>query len=312
MVDGRDALFLAFKSGYQNLFVTMHLPDSLGGGMHYLGSDAKGLDVEVKHLHMVLTPDGRPVVVYYPQGGSGTLEAMEWVGTLGSPPVGTWSPIGKARTIGSASYSAPSVAVGADGTLYVAFADDLRDYRLTVRMFAPNADTEWQPVGPPGFSDTPVANPLVAVTPSGALYTTYRNGSYFGLRRDPTLNLGVGAAVFDGASWAPLGHLGLGREQACVGNRPGLAFVGGTPYIGIMEDAVVGQSTDQLVLTLDQAGSGDWMPVGGGLAANGSCATAALTSVAASARRVCAAVGPDNPDLPQGKTCALIVACIDL
>ena len=79
-----------------------------------------------------------------------------------------------------------------------------------------------------------------------------------------------------------------------------------------MEDAVVGQSTDQLVLTLDQAGSGDWMPVGGGLAANGSCATAALTSVAASARRVCAAVGPDNPDLPQGKTCALIVACIDL
>ena len=154
MVDGRDALFLAFKSGYQNLFVTMHLPDSLGGGMHYLGSDAKGLDVEVKHLHMVLTPDGRPVVVYYPQGGSGTLEAMEWVGTLGSPPVGTWSPIGKARTIGSASYSAPSVAVGADGTLYVAFADDLRDYRLTVRMFAPNADTEWQPVGPPGFSDT--------------------------------------------------------------------------------------------------------------------------------------------------------------
>lgn len=112
--------------------------------------------------------------------------------TLGGVNAQNW------QSLGPSDFNQPALgytyesnfAIDPQGHLYIAFHDKEYSYMPTVRKFD---GTTWEPVGPPGFSQT-YSNLDIALAPDGTPYVT-------------AYDLDTLARKFNGSRWEPVGSM---------------------------------------------------------------------------------------------------------
>lgn len=159
-----------------------------------------------------IAPDGTPYIAYKDDGNSGRATVMrydsdsyQWL-LVGAP----------GFSEGDAFY--PSLALGADGTPYVAYRDAGNGMRATVVQYKNNS---WQNVGNPGFSGNKASSTSLALAPDGTPYVAYKDGDSAAT---------VALSRYNGTAWEIVGEPGA---QLNYQRTPIILTIAaeGTPYV---------------------------------------------------------------------------------
>lgn len=244
--DGTPYVFFNDRSDTANYRGTVMKFDgatwvTVGNTLFTSGTPVKG--------SLVFAPDGTPYVAYasnvYPTSDY-TPEVMKLVG-------GTWTQVGVNGDFATVTSSyAVSLALGFDGTPYIAYLDGSSAKKMTVRKFTGGA---WNLVGTAGFSAGQVADISLAFNPaSGYPYVSYYDYA----------NAGKGTLMaYNGAAWAALGSAGFTPSFA---QHTALSFSpSGVPYVAY-QDGTGGAPYKVSVMKY----SGAWTQVGSAQFSNAS------------------------------------------
>ena len=147
---------------------------------------------------------------------------------------------GPAISDGEASYQ--SVAIGPDGTPYVAYQDEENGFKTTVLKLDNGI---WTPLGGPGISAGNATWQSLAISPDGTPYIAYT---------DDTAGDGATVLRWDGVSWTALGGPGITDFYAFSKDLE--IHPDGTPYLAF-SDGVSGSRT-----TVKRWDGSNWQTVG--------------------------------------------------
>ena len=162
------------------------------------------------YLSLSIAPDGTPYLAYQDGGNGGSATVMAYrnapapncntTGVVTSPAGvsanicgggAAWATVGQAGLTESPAFW-PSLAIAADGTPYLAYADGGNGYRATVAKFA---GPSWVNVGSAGFSGSEADFTALAFAPNGIPYVVYEDFSRGGKATLMRLAAQAGSAV---------------------------------------------------------------------------------------------------------------------
>ena len=190
------------------------------------GSNAKLATVEgILHTFYMNEDTGLPMLQRYAGNG--------WE-TAGAPvPVDSWM-------------DAVSLAVGAEGDLFMAYMDGDNEQKATMRKLVGGS---WEAVGDPGFTDSSAFSMKMTIAANGTPYVAYRD----------RINSDFKASVktYDGADWNIVGTQGFGSPYTSQITVAASTY--GTPYVAYAD--YVSNNTTLMVYE-----GSDWEPVGQQLA----------------------------------------------
>lgn len=196
-----------------------------------------GSESDAACLTMGFAPDGTLYIGYkdFLPGIDGRATVKKYTG-------GAWS------VVGTAGFSAGEaddtrMAIGPDGTVYMAYRDGTKSYALSAMRFAGGA---WQQMGAVGFSGVGGAWTSLAVAPDGLLYLAFGDTDHVS---------GAGARVmrFRNEAWETVGTADFSASGATDNS---LAFgPDGTPWLLYSDSSVGGWAT---LMTLADSSYADW------------------------------------------------------
>lgn len=180
--------------------------------------------------------------------GSNTAFAVAYV----------WHTVGSDHFTAGASTLATPIAVASDGTIYVAYTDEVHSQQATVMKYD---GSDWSVVGSSYFSAGSARFLSLAVNATGTPYVVYVDGAQ-----------GNRATVmkFNGSSWGEVGTAGFSNasiEDTVIAISPD-----GTPYVTFVDVGNTNAPT-----TMKYNGS-SWVAVGTPYAARAGAPTMAFTS----------------------------------
>ena len=200
------------------------------------------------YLSIALDTSGTPYVAYLDVANGEKATVMKYDGT-------SWVTVGVAGFSASVAES-ESLAIDRSGTPYVAYMDfstGVAGGQATVMKYN---GSSWENVGSPGFSDSAVQTPGIAIDNSGTPYVVYqdeRNGYKATVKK------------FDGSSWVTVGTEGFSAALAqytCIA-----VDTGGTPYVFYSDYTASGAAT------VKKFSGGSWVTVGSvGFSSTWNCA----------------------------------------
>jgi hypothetical protein len=152
---------------------------------------------------------------------------------------GSWNVLGTTN-FSNGEADDVSMAIGPDGTPYVAYSDDANSGGITVMKYTGSA---WTVVGTADFSDGQVSSTSIAISSTGTPYVAYDINGACRATQNPLEACGLEVAEFTGGSWIPVGSSDLSQLGQQASNVSLALDSTGTPYVAYQDMKSNGQAS---------------------------------------------------------------------